>query len=129
MDFAFDESTEAYRRAVRDFATARLAPHYQDGDRTGRARPQLTAELAQIGLLGLRVPAEAGGQGADAVTTGVALEEVARADFNAAYVVLLCALVADILGAASAPAAALEAVASGAALPCLALTEPGHGRL
>jgi cyclohexanecarboxyl-CoA dehydrogenase len=127
VDFAFEESTEAYRRAVGDFAAERLAPHYQDGDRTGRARPELRGELAELGLLGLRVAEEAGGQGAGAVTTGVALEEVASADFNAAYLVLLCALVADILAAAGFPPTALAAVASGSALPCLALTEPGHG--
>ena len=40
---------------------------------------------------------------------------------------LLCALVADILTGATAPAGALQAIASGAELPCLALTEPGHG--
>ena len=127
MDFAFDESTEDFRRVVREFASARLAPHYQDGDRTGRPQPHLRGDLARLGLLGLRVPAEAGGQHASAVATGAALEEVARADLNAAYPVLLCALVADILTGATAPAGALQAIASGAELPCLALTEPGHG--
>jgi cyclohexanecarboxyl-CoA dehydrogenase len=127
VDFAFDEETAAYRDAVRAFATARLAPHYQDGDRSGRPRPELRAELAQLGLLGLRAGERAGGQGASAVATGAALEEVARADFNAAYLVLLSALVCEILVGASADEDRVRAIATGETLPCLALTEPAAG--
>lgn len=130
MDFAFDEPTEAFRRAVREFAAQRLAPHYQSGDRDGRLRPQLRSELAELGLLGLRVPERCGGQEASALATGAAIEEVARADLGAAYLVLLAALDAEILAGAAVPeheAQWLADIASGRTLPALALTEPEHG--
>ena len=41
-----------------------------------------------MGLTGLRVPERFGGQEADAVTTGMAAEEISRSDFNACYVLL-----------------------------------------
>ncbi|HZU39819.1 MAG TPA: acyl-CoA dehydrogenase family protein [Solirubrobacteraceae bacterium] len=130
MNFAFDETTEAYRASVARFAAERLAPHYQDSDRSGRIRAALREELAAVGLLGLRVPERCGGQEASAVATGAAIEEVARADLSAAYVVLLAALDAEILAGAAHPdheAGWLADIAQGRALPCLALTEAEHG--
>ena len=60
-----------------DTATAaRIAPSYQDSDRQGKLRDGLVAELAGEGLFALRVPVEYGGLGLDAVSTGVALEEL-----------------------------------------------------
>lgn len=130
MDFTFDSDTLALSAAVADFARDRLAPHYQADDRAGRMRPGLRAEMAAVGLLGLAVPESYGGQGATAVATGVAIEQVARADFNASYLVLLTVLNAEVI-AGTVPAeresAWLGEIASGRALPCLALTEPAHG--
>jgi len=130
LDLSFSEEQERLRREVRAFAAERLAPFYQAGDREARMRPELPGEMAALGLLGLRVPAPLGGRGADCVTTGVAMEEVARADFNAGYLLLLAALIADILVTNASPAqqsAWLPAIAAGAALPALCLTEPEHG--
>ncbi|MFI7705168.1 acyl-CoA dehydrogenase family protein [Nonomuraea sp. NPDC049480] len=130
MDFAFSPGQEELRARVRDFAAERLAPFYQSDDRTAAMRPELPGELARMGLLGLRVQREHGGAGADAVTTGLVLEELARADVNSCYLVLNAALVADILQANSSPeqqSAWLPALASGELIPAICLTEPGHG--
>lgn len=127
MDFDYDESTADYRRELREFAAKRLAPRYQEGDREGRPHAGLREELARMGLLGLRAPTDHGGQGASALATGAALEELARADLNTAYLVLAAALVCEVLNGGDAPGEWLRGVASGEALPCLALTEPEHG--
>ncbi|MBT2233806.1 acyl-CoA dehydrogenase family protein [Nonomuraea sp. NEAU-A123] len=130
MDFAFDDEQERLRARVRDFAAERLAPHYQSDDRAAAMRPELPGELARMGLLGLRVHREYGGSGADAVTTGLVLEELARADVNSCYLVLNAALVADILQANASPeqrADWLPALASGDLIPAICLTEPEHG--
>lgn len=127
MRFAPDPEPAAFADAVRRFAQAELAPHYQAADRTGELAPHVRRAMAGMGLLGLRVPAEAGGQGAGALTTGLAIEAVAAADFNAAYLVLLSALCAEILVGAGHQGPRLAAIASGDTLPCLALTEPEHG--
>lgn len=130
MDLSFSDAQERLRSRTRAFAAERLAPHYQEGDRSGRMRPELPGELAAEGLLGLRVPVEHGGAGVDCVTTGVAMEEVAAADLNAGYLLLLAALIADILlanGTATQRRDWLPAIATGAHLPALCLTEPEHG--
>lgn len=127
MRFAPDPEPAAFADAVRRFAQTELAPHYQAADRTGELAPHVRRAMAGMGLLGLRVPAEAGGQGAGALTTGLAIEAVAAADFNAAYLVLLSALCAEILVGAGHQGPRLAAIASGDTLPCLALTEPEHG--
>jgi cyclohexanecarboxyl-CoA dehydrogenase len=83
-----------------------------------------------MGLTGLRVPERFGGQEADAVTTGMAAEEISRADFNACYLLLNSALVSEILLAGAAEeqlARWLPPIASGASVPALCLTEPGQG--
>jgi cyclohexanecarboxyl-CoA dehydrogenase len=130
MDFALSDERRAFRDAVAAFARDRLAPDYAGADRRGALRAGVVREMADMGLTGLRIPAELGGQGADAVTTGIAAEQVARADLNAAYLILLPSLVAEVLvGAADERQreAWLPAIAAGEALPCFCLTEPEHG--
>jgi cyclohexanecarboxyl-CoA dehydrogenase len=130
MDFALDDEQRAFRDAVAAFAREKLAGDYAGADRRGAFREGLVGEMAGMGLIGLRIPVEHGGQGADALTTGIAAEEVARADLNAAYLILLPALVAEVLvGAANEDQRErwLPAIAEGETLPCFCLTEPEHG--
>jgi cyclohexanecarboxyl-CoA dehydrogenase len=130
MDFALSDEQRAFRDAVAAFARDRLAGDYAGADRRGSFREGLVVEMAQMGLVGLRIPVEQGGQGADALSTGIAAEEVARADLNAAYLILLPALVAEVLmGAAEERQRErwLPGIAAGHTLPCFCLTEPEHG--
>ncbi|NMH95931.1 acyl-CoA dehydrogenase family protein [Pseudonocardia acidicola] len=130
MDFAFDDDQESFRKELRRFATTALAPHYQSDDRAGVMRPELPGQLAGMGLTGLRIPERFGGQGADAVTTGLAAEEISRADVNVCYLLLNSALIADILVANATEeqlARWLPPIASGETVPALCLTEPGAG--
>jgi cyclohexanecarboxyl-CoA dehydrogenase len=130
MDFAVGDEQRAFRDAVAAFARDRLASDYALADRRGAFREGLIADMAGMGLLGLRVPVEHGGQGADALSTGIAAEEVSRADINAAYLVLLPALIAEVLVGAASPEQRerwLPAIAAGETLACFCLTEPEHG--
>lgn len=130
VHYAFDDDQEAFRRELATFAQRVLAPHYQADDRAARMRPELPRQMAAMGLTGLRIPERFGGQGADAVTTGIAAEEISRADINACYILLIAGLNADILvGNASEEQLArwLPPIADGSALSALVLTEPEHG--
>ncbi len=60
--------------------------------------------MASLGLTGIAIDERHGGQGASAVTTGIAAEEVAAADFNAAYLLLIPLLAAEVVGAAGSDA-------------------------
>src|SRR5665647_1663381 len=97
MDFELDPDIKDYRQELRLFATKNLAPWYQSDDKAGRMRADLVSTLAGMGLTGLRIPDEFGGQGANAMLAGIAAEEIGRADFNASYVIVVTALISDVL--------------------------------
>lgn len=130
MDYSFDEDQEAYRKEIRRFATKTIAPHYQSDDKAAVLRPQLVLDMAGMGLTGLRIPEEYGGQDATAVIAGLAAEEIGRADFNATYLIINTALISDIIvrnATSEQRAAWLPGIASGETIPCICITEPGHG--
>ena len=130
MDFAFNDEQEAFRQELRRFGTKVLAPHYQADDRAGRQRPELVAQMAGMGLTGLRVPARFGGQETGAVVAGMAAEEVGRADFNAGYLLINTALISDIIAANATEAQQAEwlpPIAAGQVIPSICVTEPGNG--
>lgn len=130
MEHLFTDEQRDFRESAARFAAERLAPHYQSDDRIGAFRPQMHADMAAMGLMGLRIPEEHGGQGADAVTTGIAGEEIARADLQAGYLVLVGSLICEIIKNGGGPreqAAFLPPIADGSVLPAFCLTEPGHG--
>ncbi len=130
MDFRFDRDEESFRQELRRFATKTLAPHYQLDDKAAEFRRELALEMAGMGLTGLRIPEEYGGQEATAVVAGLAAEEVGRADFNATYLIINTALISDVIvrnASADQKAAWLPGIASGEIVPCLCITEPGHG--
>src|SRR6202035_2813656 len=71
-----------------------------------------------------------GGQGLDYVSLGIAHEEIARGDFNAAYVLLLSALVGAIIsshGNERQKRLMLPPICRGEHVAALAVTEPGGG--
>ena len=130
MHFGFEDDEESFRQELRRFATKVLAPHYQADDRAARLRPTLAAEMAGMGLTGLRIPERFGGQEASAVIAGLAAEEVGRADFNATYLIINTALISDVLvrnAGEQQQAQWLPPIASGEVVPSLCVTEPGHG--
>ena len=130
MNFDFDTDTEAFRQHLRTFARAQLAPHYQSDDREGRFHAGLQKQLAELGLFGLLIPEHLGGQGASYITSGVACEEIARADFNAGWLITNALLLSDILnthGTDEQKKRWLPPIASGEQVPAVCLTEPGHG--
>jgi cyclohexanecarboxyl-CoA dehydrogenase len=130
VDFAFSDEQRDFQEAVRRLARSRLAGRYAQDDRRGSIDPATRAEIAEIGLMGLTIPERFGGQGANAVTTGIAAEELAGADFNAAYLLLIPMLAAEVILAAGEEAQRerlLPPIADGSVLPCFCLTEPQHG--
>ncbi|MGW7528809.1 acyl-CoA dehydrogenase family protein [Streptomyces sp. NPDC054783] len=130
MDFEFTDDQKALRERVRSFAAERIVPGYQDNDRHGSYPPGLLKDMAAQGLFSLRVPVEYGGQGLDAVSTGIVLEELAKADQSVCYPVLNAALIAGVLtanGTEEQLARWLPPIARGESVVALCLTEPGHG--
>ena len=68
------------RDTARDFARNELAPHAAEWDREARFPKEALAELGKLGFMGMLVPPEYGGAGADHVGYALALEEIAAGD-------------------------------------------------
>lgn len=79
MDFELTEEQQMIRKMVRDFAEREIMPIAQETDETGEFPWETIHKMAPLGLLGLPIPEEYGGAGADNVSFTMALEEIARA--------------------------------------------------
>lgn len=130
MDFSLSEEQQAVTDAVSAFAATVLRPDYARWDRTGTFPADTWRRMGELGLFSLRVPVADGGQAADCVTAGLAIEAAARGDFNLCYGILTCAFAGDLLGA-HAPQAVrrdwLAPMAMGEKIICVCLTEPHCG--
>src|SRR3982751_797488 len=80
MAFELSKEHEDFRRVVRDFAQAEVAPHAAEWDEQHRFPVELVPTMGDLGLFGLVVPEEYGGSGADFTTLCVAIEELGRVD-------------------------------------------------
>lgn len=128
MSFSFTSEQEMFRASVRAFARDKLAAGYLARAHSDEFPRQEVSQLGEQGLLAATVAPEHGGQGADAVSVGIMLEELGWADFNVAYHAFQSILMGELLGhAKGADGAWLRGVLSGERLMAAALTEPGCG--
>lgn len=68
------------RETARQFAQERLTPTAPERDRTGETPRNLLAEMGALGFMGVTIPEEWGGAGADTVSYVLAMEEIAGGD-------------------------------------------------
>ena len=87
MDFDFSEHHALLRKTVRDFARSEVAPHARKWDEEERFPKELVPKLAELGLLGIRIPEEYGGSGMDTTSYAICVEECARVDGSLALTV------------------------------------------
>ena len=78
MEPLFPDEYESLRESVRALATKKIAPFAHDVDEQARFPQEAAAALIAAGLYAAHVPAEFGGDGADALATVIIIEEVAR---------------------------------------------------
>jgi alkylation response protein AidB-like acyl-CoA dehydrogenase len=78
MDFTFTPEQEALRRTVRRFAETELAPLVRDAEETECFPKPLFRRFGELGLIGVRYPAEDGGAGFDKVSDCILREEMSR---------------------------------------------------
>jgi len=131
MDFTHDEHHELLRKSVRDFARAEVAPHARKWDEEERFPKELVPKLAEMGLLGIRIPEEYGGSGMDTTSYAICVEEIAKVDGSLALTVASHNGLGTghILGFGSDAQKKkyLPKAAKGEWLAAWALTEPGSG--
>ncbi|MCC6217404.1 MAG: acyl-CoA dehydrogenase family protein [Polyangiaceae bacterium] len=131
MNFDLPESHRILRQAVREFCEKEVRPYAREWDAEERFPMELVPKLAELGLLGIRIPEAYGGAGMDTLAYAVAVEECARVDGSLALTVASH----NGLGTGHLLAFGTEAqkqrylpkAASGEWLAAWALTEPGSG--
>jgi alkylation response protein AidB-like acyl-CoA dehydrogenase len=131
VDFDLSPEHELLRGTVREFAVERIAPVAEELDREHRFPYDLVAELAELGLMGIPIPEEYGGAGADTLAYAIAIEELTRIDSSVAITVAahtsLGTMPVFLFGSDEQKERWLPDLASGRRLGAFGLTEPGAG--
>ena len=131
INLDLSEEHELVRRTVREFAEQRVAPVAEELDRESRFPYELVAQLAKLGLMGMTIPEEYGGAGADTLSYAIAIEELTRVDSSVAITVAahhsLGTLPIYYFGSEEQKREWLPQLASGERLAAFGLTEPDAG--
>lgn len=80
MIFDLSEEHKMIRETVRDFAEREIKPVAQQLDEKEQFSVELTKRMGDLGLFGMYLPEEYGGQGLDTLAYIIAVEELARVD-------------------------------------------------
>ncbi len=133
MSYELSAEHEAFRRSVRDFAEAEIAPHAAQWDRDHHFPVDVVGKMGELGLMGLTAPEEFGGAGehGDFTSLCVAIEEIGRVD-QSMGITLEAAVGLGInpiltFGTEEQKQAWLPDLVAGRALAGFGLTEPGAG--
>jgi short-chain 2-methylacyl-CoA dehydrogenase len=131
LNFDLDQEHELVRSTVREFAQERVAPVAEELDRESRFPYDLVAELAELGLMGMTIPEQYGGAGADTLAYAIAVEELTRVDSSVAITMAahhsLGTLPIYYFGNEEQKQQWLPDLASGTKLAAFGLTEPDAG--
>jgi short-chain 2-methylacyl-CoA dehydrogenase len=131
LNFDLTHEQQLVRDTVREFAVSRIEPVAAELDREHRFPYELVAELAELGVMGMTVPEEYGGAGADTLSYAIAVEELTRIDSSVAITVAahhsLGTLPIFYFGNEEQKREWLPQLASGQKLAAFGLTEPGAG--
>jgi cyclohexanecarboxyl-CoA dehydrogenase len=129
VDFDFSFEQEAFRESVARFAADR-APGYLRRAEADELDPELLRALAEIGVTTMLFSPAVGGPGADAVTVGIAGEELGRRDPSLGLAVVFGVLGPHLVeghGTAAVKQEVIPRLVAGETLLAMAMTEPEAG--
>src|SRR4051812_44235438 len=131
MDFRLTDEQELIRSSAREFADRELAPHTRDWDRAEEIDRSLVPKLADAGFLGAGWDEDYGGSGLDTLSYALVVEEIGKVDSSVRGIVSvnvgLAGKTIARFGTEEQKRKWLPPLATGEALGCYALTEPGCG--
>jgi butyryl-CoA dehydrogenase/short/branched chain acyl-CoA dehydrogenase len=81
------EEERLFQQSICKFARERIGPHVRAMDEESAFRDDLLAEMFEVGLMGIDIPEEYGGQGGSFFQSVLAIEELARVDPGASVIV------------------------------------------
>jgi alkylation response protein AidB-like acyl-CoA dehydrogenase len=131
MNYELTEEQELLRRTVHEFAESKVAPVAEELDREERFPYDLVQQMAELGLMGIPIPEEYGGAGADTASYAIAIEELTRIDSSVAITVAahtsLGTMPIYLYGSEEQKQEWVPQLASGAKLAAFGLTEASAG--
>ncbi|MFF9853243.1 acyl-CoA dehydrogenase family protein [Streptomyces litmocidini] len=131
MNLELSEEQEAVRRLAEDFVAREVTPYAAAWDRAEQVDRAVVKKLGALGFLGLTIPEEYGGSGGDHLAYCLVTEELGRGDSSVRGIVSVSlGLVAKTIaswGTEEQKREWLPRLATGEALGCFGLTEPGTG--
>ena len=131
MDFMLDKQHEMVRTLFKEFSEKEVKPLAQEVDET-EVFPRVTVEkMAKAGFMGIPIPKEYGGQGADVLTYAMCVEELSKVCGTTGVIVSahtsLCCDPILTFGTEEQKQKFLVPLAKGEKLGAFGLTEPGAG--
>ncbi len=131
MDFELTQDQQLIRDTVRDFAEREIAPKAAEIDSKGTFPADIIKKMAELGLMGLPIPEQYGGSGADYTSYCLALEEITRACASTgityeAHISLGCMPI-YLFGTEEQKQDYLPRLCSGESIGSFGLTEPEAG--
>jgi butyryl-CoA dehydrogenase len=131
MDFKLTEEQELIRQNMREFAEKHVDPIAAEIDENSRHPAEVFQKLAEGDWMGIPIPAEYGGAGADYLTHALVVEELSRScsstGFTLSIHVGIACMLALMFGDEDQKKKYLVPMATGEKLGAFVLTEPGAG--
>ena len=131
MEFDLSDEQQMIRSLAREFAQNEIAPRAEHFDKRKEFPYQIIAKMAELGFMGLPVPEEYGGAGADTLTYALAVEEISRGDASVGITMAAHTALGTrpllMFGTEEQKQAYVPRLASGEQLWSVGLTEPNAG--
>jgi alkylation response protein AidB-like acyl-CoA dehydrogenase len=131
VHFALTDDQREIQGLAREIAREEIEPHAADWDREHTFPRDLYSKLAELGLMGVCVPEEYGGAGADFLSYILVLEELSRADAGVGVTVAVHTSAATLpilgFGTDEQKSRFVPPLARGELIGSFALTEPDSG--
>jgi len=130
VDFELDDTHKDLQASIRSFANREIRPVAHEWERSGRYPAEIVTTMRKLGLFGMTVPEQYGGQAFDLVAFSIVFEEISRAWMGIAGIIgshsLACWIIARH-GTEEQKRRYLPELAAGERRTGIALTEPAAG--
>jgi acyl-CoA dehydrogenase len=132
INFEFTDEENVFRNTVREFGEKKIVPVVRKIDDDAKIPEDIIEGLAELGLWGMTFSSDVGGAEADPILTGIAAEELGRADISCSIPVFFLVpnswgYILDKYGNDELRKEALPKVTKGKGFCGIATTESGAG--
>ncbi|WP_139491042.1 acyl-CoA dehydrogenase [Brevibacillus dissolubilis] len=131
MDLRFTDEQEMMRKMVRDFAEKEIAPFVPVMEETDEYPLHIIKKMGQMGLMGIPIPEEYGGSGADFTSYILAINEISKVSATVGVILSVHTSVGTnpilYFGNEEQKQKYVPKLASGEYIGAFALTEPQAG--